>query len=382
MRGRVVKAPESESDWDSMSETERSPQTADQGKTSRGSSEGHAAAVPRKLKSLTLVDPASGKGGEKPPFDFKSEAPADNKEDVPSKPGKSRKGNIYDPKDAKQRRVSFAEGPASSRSNTSRGSSEINGNKTGGDSDSEDPLYAVVNHKLPKLNEELPTESLTRGERRKKTLTEENTGKLLQGMDNKGYIDDEETSPPIRKPSKLSILRNKQNKQAELAGHQGGSQGIQESANILPENEFVLTQVNAGMENIEGLRPLILSLGQSSIESAGKKPIYAMNKAISEACMFLSFPVFFLSLLLHHFIRFLLQGLVKPLIVDSLVLLVEYLISPCVSLVIKPMFFSLNGASSALSDFVLVCLKPVTAILRSFRLVEINYTRKYSIEDV
>ncbi|XP_064117098.1 uncharacterized protein LOC135222773 [Macrobrachium nipponense] len=378
MRGEKIKEQESESDWDSMSEMEPPPKEAVRVKASQSSSQGQAAAVPRKLKSLTFVDPESGKGGgeKPPPFDFKSETPADTKEEMPIKPGKARKGNIYNPNEAKQRHVSFAEGLESSR-----GSSEMNGRDTGGVTDSEDPLYATVNHKLPNMKRKSPTsdsedqsfEKLTREERRKKALIPENTGRSLQGLENKGYVDDEE-SFPSGKPSKSSILRNKRKNPPKLP--------VQESSLVLPENETVLTSKIAGTESVEGLQPLILSLGQTSIEAAGKKPIDAMNKAISEACTFLTFPVFFFSLLLHHVIRFFLQGLIKPLVVDSLVLVVEYLVRPCLGLVVKPVLFSLHGASSAFSDIVLVCLRPVTVILQSVRLIEIHYTRRYSVEDV
>ncbi|XP_066976007.1 uncharacterized protein [Macrobrachium rosenbergii] len=377
MKGEKIKEQESDSDWDSVSEMEPPPKTAVRVKTSQSSPQGQAAAVPRKLKSLTFVDPESGKGGEKPPFDFKSEAPADTKEEMPVKPGKPRKGNIYNPNEAKQRHVSFAEGLASSK-----GSSEMNGRETGGGvTDLEDPLYATVNHKVPNVKWKSPTndteeqsfENLTREERKKKMLIPETTGKSLQGKDNTGYVDDEE-SFPSGKPSKSSILRNKKKNQPKLP--------VQESSLALPENETIWTTKNAGTESVEGVQPLILSLGQMSVEAAGKKPIDAMNKAISEACTFLTFPVFFFSLLLHHVIRFFLQGLIKPLVVDSLVLVVEYLVRPFLGLIVKPTLFSLHGASSAFSDIVLVCLRPVTMILQSIRLIEIHYTRRYSVEDV
>lgn len=80
--------------------------------------------------------------------------------------------------------------------------------------------------------------------------------------------------------------------------------------------------------------------------------------------------------------RFLLLGLIRPLFIDSLILIVEYILHPFVNGVVRPVLLSIYGASASVSEILVVCMRPITTVLQSFRLVEINYTRKYSIDEI
>lgn len=103
--------------------------------------------------------------------------------------------------------------------------------------------------------------------------------------------------------------------------------------------------------------------------------------------LFLCFSKFFViwlsdSLKTLTFFRFLLQGVVRPLLVDSLTLIVEYLVRPFMGSVVKPLLMSLHGATVTLSDTLVVLMRPLTVVLQSVRLVEVNYIRRYSVEEV
>lgn len=128
--------------------------------------------------------------------------------------------------------------------------------------------------------------------------------------------------------------------------------------------------------------PLILTVRESLVESAGKKPVEAVSRAMGEAFALITFPFTCFTLFLHHLLRFLLQGVVRPLLVDTLTLIVEYLVRPFMSNVVKPLLTSLHGASASLSDTLVVCMRPLTVVLQSVRLVEINHIRRYSVEEV
>lgn len=90
----------------------------------------------------------------------------------------------------------------------------------------------------------------------------------------------------------------------------------------------------------------------------------------------------FISDIMSFLHRFILQGVVRPLVVDSLRLVIEYIVQPFTSGVLKPLLVTVHVASASLSDTLLVCVRPVIAVLQAVRLVEVHYTSRYSVEEI
>ena len=80
--------------------------------------------------------------------------------------------------------------------------------------------------------------------------------------------------------------------------------------------------------------------------------------------------------------RFILQGLVRPIFIDTLRLIIEYLVQPFITGVMKPLLVTVHVASMSLSETMLVCVRPLTNVLQSVRLVEVHYTSRYSVEEI
>ncbi|KAK7069203.1 hypothetical protein SK128_022266 [Halocaridina rubra] len=207
MKGRLTKDDEdSASDWDSMSEMEPPPKEPVI-KPVQNTNQGQDASIPRKLKSMTFVDPAAGI--EKPPYDFKPEVPVPVRvmEEKPPKPGKSKKGKQYDPQDVPQRRVSFVDDL-----NRSNVRTQPKAMKLEFESDSEDPLYSTVKHKTPNFNvqssnidkQKEESEKSGRDGALKKFGKGSSKAKLMQGLDNQAFVEDEEL-PSVIQPTDVPV---------------------------------------------------------------------------------------------------------------------------------------------------------------------------------
>lgn len=90
----------------------------------------------------------------------------------------------------------------------------------------------------------------------------------------------------------------------------------------------------------------------------------------------------FVSLMMSFIYRFILQGLLRPLVVDSLRLMIEYFVQPFITGVMKPLLVTVHVASLNLCETMLVCMRPLTTVLESVRLVEVHYTSRYSVEEI
>lgn len=407
MRGRNSKEDEdSGSDWDSMSEMEPAPKI----EKKQALSHSQQVPAPLKLKSMTFVDPdvRRDQSGDNPPYDFKPEvkAPTRIAEEKQVKPGRQKKGKTYDPQGSQQKHVTFSETEKENDTPT------VNGSAGGQESDSEDPLYSTVK---PKSKQSIPSGSSQhrkgdseedfKGGRGAKTQ-KKGVKKALQGLrnpkaqgvDNKAFVGDDEQDPvdmpprsqaplgPIlKKPANTSTPTQDPNISKNLGtvplrqsytGDQFRASGSYESQHLISSFGYNALPVK------ECPPPLVLSVGETVLESAGKKPVEVTNRALGEIFAFITFPFTCFALFFHHLLRFILLGIIRPLFVDSLILIVEYLLHPFVNGVVRPILLSLYGASASVSETLVVCVRPVTTILQSFRFVEVNYTRKYSIEEI
>ncbi|XP_047496752.1 uncharacterized protein LOC125044246 [Penaeus chinensis] len=407
MRGRNSKEDEdSGSDWDSMSEMEPAPKV----EKKLASNQGQQMPAPLKLKSMTFVDPdvRRGQSGENPPYDFKPEVktPTRIAEEKQVKPGRQKKGKTYDPQGSQQKHVTFSE------TEKEYDTATINGNAGGQESDSEDPLYSTVKPKSKQSNPSASTQQRrgdsdedVKGGRGAKTQ-KKGAKKVLQGLrnpkaqgvDNKAFVgDDEQDSvdmppgsqaplgPILKKPAKTNTPTQDPNIGKSLStvplrqSHmidQSGAGGSYESQRFMSSFGYSSLPVK------ECPPPLVLSVGETILESAGKKPVEITNRALGEIFAFITFPFTCFALFFHHLLRFILLGLIRPLFVDTLILIVEYLLNPFVNGVVRPVLLSLYGASASISETLVVCVRPITTVLQSFRLVEVNYTRKYSVEEI
>ncbi|KAG7168327.1 hypothetical protein Hamer_G002351 [Homarus americanus] len=393
MHGRASREEDSDSDWDSISEMAPPPSLKQESQNSfLGQSQSQPAVVPRKLKSMTYNDPQleSKHASENPPFNFKvSNA-------HPSKPGKQKKGNVYDPRPSSQRRVSFVGDDAFDQDKSS-----VNGNMTGPDSDAEDPLYSSVkpkhvsvDSKKQQESEEQPRkkdENSNKSEKKISKVRSKLSHKKLQGFDNKGFLDDQATvtqhvlaDAVVKKQNDASPLNpkpqaliNQQPPSKLPQDHDTCEQGLKHDASHITSNTD-----KSVLFSREWSPPLILSIGETSLQFAGKKPLEAINRVMGEVFAMVTFPFSCFTLFIHHLLRFFVLGVVRPLLVDTLTLMVEYLVRPFMSGVVRPLLVSLHGISMNLSDTLVVCVRPIVAVLQSFRLVEVNYTRKYSVEEI
>nr|XP_045606034.1 uncharacterized protein LOC123763136 isoform X2 [Procambarus clarkii] len=375
MHGHISRDDDSGSDWDSISEMAPPPPKKQESQISaRGQSQDQLAAVPRKLKSLTHVDPHLGskQASENPPFSFRSEikSPVRVLSEHTAKPGKQKKGKLYDPRPPSQRRVSFVEEDSFDQDKPS-----ANGGMIGTDSDIEDPLYSTVkpkeannpDHIEPPVEKGNEDEIIHESKRKKSLIFSKSLHKKLQGIDNKGFIEDNEaadkkstnSSPVYAKPHTLGNQRLPPKLPQDRNRCQQGLK--HDTCHTMPNPE------NSLLVNQEWSPPLILTAGETSLESAGKKSVEAVNRAMGEAFALITFPFTCFTLFLHHLIRFFLQGVLRPLLVEPLTLIVEYLLHPIMSGVLRPLLITVHGVSLYFSDIIVVCLRPLTTVLQSFR---------------
>ncbi|XP_037783023.1 uncharacterized protein LOC119579331 [Penaeus monodon] len=406
MRGRNSKEDEdSGSDWDSMSEMDPAPKV----EKKQASNQGQQMPASLKLKSMTFVDPdvRRGHSAENPPYDFKPEVktPTRIAEEKQVKPGRQKKGKTYDPQGSQQKHVTFSETEKEYDTATVNGSA-------GQESDSDDPLYSTVK---PKSKQSDPSASSqqrrgdseedVKGGRGAKTL-KKGAKKALhglqnikaQGVDNKAFVGDEEQDsvdmPPGSQAPLGPILKKPANTSTPTRdptiGKSLGTVPLRQSHTIdqfgvgsnSESQRFMSNCSYSSLPVKECPPPLVLSVGETILESAGKKPVEITNRALGEIFAFITFPFTCFALFFHHLLRFILLGLIRPLFVDTLILIVEYLLHPFVNGVVRPVLLSLYVASASISEMLVVCVRPVIIVLQSVRLVEVNYTRKYSIEEI
>lgn len=81
--------------------------------------------------------------------------------------------------------------------------------------------------------------------------------------------------------------------------------------------------------------------------------------------------------------RLILQGLVRPLIVDTLMLVIEYIVHPITSGVVTPLWLVVHTILEQVTNTAMVLVRPSVALLRAIRLVEVNSnSQKDQIESV
>ncbi|XP_076031266.1 uncharacterized protein LOC143019500 isoform X5 [Oratosquilla oratoria] len=331
MKGKFIKDEDSGSDWDSMSEMEVLPKQS----TSHMTHKEMPAAAPRKNISMTFVDKnmdeeqttLKKQNEENPPYDFKSEVTSPrNPPYEPTKPGKPQKGKMYNVTTG-EKRVSF-------------------------DDDVDDDANSQPQSIETQISPRTPPKPAI-------------VGSPVQVI----------RSSPNHIPSVSTFQMA-----TPVPASQRGSPStvITNYAHSQPQ----VQATNFSRNPQTSLPPLILSTQSFDMVVAGNKPIENINRALSETFAIITFPFTCFVLFMHHLFRFLLLGLLKPLVIDTVTLLVEYTLHPCVVGVVNPILSNIYLVSLHISDIFLVCIKPVIALLKSFRLVEVNYTRKYSVDDV
>ncbi|KAK3865257.1 hypothetical protein Pcinc_029124 [Petrolisthes cinctipes] len=403
MQRKTVQQEDSGSDWDSMSEMD--PPVRNQ----RTESE-RPVPVPQKIKSMTYIDPQleNAQARDNPPYNFKPEvtSPIRSSRDSTVKPGKGRKGRTYDPQTNSTKHVSFVGEANDTGIIMQGGKKSVNGDMERPDSDSEDPLYSTVKPKSVRHQPPLPEQGTnTRHQQPSPEQTTNHTNKpskklpklkfssskkKLEGVDNVAYEDDiSGMKPDMTAHSNMNLNSSNistQQVHTKTSHHLPVSvpQFTREEEQMMTDYEAHIMHNNENWNSVrrECTPPLIMAAGEASLNSFVKSSMIAVNRAIGESFAIITFPFTCIALFIHHFLRFLLQGLLKPLFVDSMTLVVEYLIRPMVAGVIKPLLGSIHVAVTSLSDTLLVCVRPLTAVLGSLRLVEVNYTRRYSVDEI
>lgn len=89
-----------------------------------------------------------------------------------------------------------------------------------------------------------------------------------------------------------------------------------------------------------------------------------------------------MSVIMSLLYRFILQGVGKPLVVDTLRLIIDNTLQPFVTEVVRPTYNIMRDASASMIDIVMEYTRPITAIFRSIRLAEVHFINKYSVQDV
>ncbi|XP_045110231.1 uncharacterized protein LOC123504046 [Portunus trituberculatus] len=385
MNRRGSKEDDSGSDWDSMSEIAPPPAAKQKHSSSASPPKNVPATIQAKDRFVPHIDSPLDIQATKdnPPYDFKTEvkSPLHVSEQLP-KPGKQRKGRTYDPTSGVQKHVTFA-GDQPARHGQRIGG----GGPPNPDSDSEDPLYSTVK---PKNRVKGNNQQMVNSETEKNEMVNKlkkagkNASKCsLEGIDNHGFVEDKVLSsesptlfsdPPQGTQTSIPQISLK----APLPKLSENAHGL-EMARQGHDSFLMGNNVSVAKECPP---PLILTSGEALLESAGKRPVEAVNRALGESFAVITLPLTCVILFLHHLLRFVLQGLVRPVFVDSLRLIIEYLVQPFITGVLKPLLVTVHAASLHLSDTMLVCIRPLTNVLQSIRLVEVHYTSRYSVEEI
>ncbi|KAF2349262.1 hypothetical protein FHG87_019983 [Trinorchestia longiramus] len=93
----------------------------------------------------------------------------------------------------------------------------------------------------------------------------------------------------------------------------------------------------------------------------------AVDKMLTTFCLWVAIPFRFTALLLHHLIRLILLRIFKPLLLDSVTLIIDLLFRPVVGGVLKPLLSSLSVALEKVCNAITTCISPVLHLLRAFR---------------
>ncbi|XP_053644481.1 hepatoma-derived growth factor-related protein 2-like isoform X2 [Cherax quadricarinatus] len=322
MRGRTARDEDSGSDWDSISEIVPPPPPKKQESqlSSQSDSQNQPAVAARKLKPLTRMDPHLGNkaDSENPPYSFRSEvkSPSRVSEDHITKPGKQKKGKLYDPRPPSQRRVSFVDDEAFDQERPS-----ANGDVTGPDSDVDDPLYSTVKPREASNPEELQTqdeqgkedESSHKSEKKKFRSLSKSLNKKLQGIDNRGYVDDDEAAGSHSTHSTTVAKKSSTTTPVYVKPHTLANQQLPSEIpknfhrceeGFKPEAYYVKSNSeNSLLVNMDWSPPLILTIGETPLESEGKKALETINRAMGEVFALVTFPFTCFTLFLHHLLR-------------------------------------------------------------------------------
>ncbi|KAF2363977.1 hypothetical protein FHG87_005259 [Trinorchestia longiramus] len=76
----------------------------------------------------------------------------------------------------------------------------------------------------------------------------------------------------------------------------------------------------------------------------------AVDKMLTISCLWVAIPFRFTALLLHHLIRLILLRIFKPLLLDSVTLIIDLLFRPVVGSVLKPLMSSLSVALEKVNE--------------------------------
>lgn len=376
-RRRNKEEEDSGSDWDSMSEI-GPPPSLKHGPQANGPSAQSLPPIQARERTAMHVEPQVDvmPAKENPPYNFKAEVRSPTHASGPlPKPGKQKKGKMYDPPPASQKHVTFV---------GSQGAEQgVRFNGGGPDSDSEDPLYSTVkpkhraegNGQHPVSAEPDKREVLGKPKKTARNTPPHPSQKPFEGIDNHGYVEEDVSGSlggPCAGSPQVTLKTPLPTFSESYFDHINASKS--HDSQIVMKNNIATTK--------ECPPPLIMSSGEALLESAWKRPVDVANRALGEVFALITLPFTCLTLFLHHLIRFILQGVVRPLVVDSLRLVLEYIVQPFTSGVLKPLLVTVHVASVGLSDTVLVCVRPLIALLQSVRLVEVHYTSRYSVEEV
>ncbi|KAK8393420.1 hypothetical protein O3P69_013423 [Scylla paramamosain] len=375
MNRRGSKEEDSGSDWDSMSEIGPPPAAKQKQHSSASPPENAPATIQAKDRFVPHIDsPLDIKAPkDNPPYDFKTEvkSPLHVSEQLP-KPGKQRKGRTYDPTSGTQKHVTFAgdqDGGHGQRTGV--------GGPPNPDSDSEDPLYSTVKPKnrIKGNSQQMVIAEVEKNEMVKKSKKAAKNApkfsqKPLEGIDNQGFVEDKvlhSESPTlfsdVPRGTQTSIPQISLKTPLPLPRLSENAHGVE----MAPQGHDSSLMGNNVSVAKECPPPLILTSGETLLESAGKRPVEAVNRALGESFALITLPLTCVILFLHHLLRFILQGLVRPIFVDSLRLIIEYLVQPFITGVLKPLLVTVHAASVNLSDAMLVCVRPLTSVLQSIR---------------
>ncbi|KAK7076192.1 hypothetical protein SK128_015959 [Halocaridina rubra] len=92
------------------------------------------------------------------------------------------------------------------------------------------------------------------------------------------------------------------------------------------------------------------------------------NEGLHNTFSFIAFPFTLLALFLQHLLKFVMRRVVRPLVLDILLMFVEYIWRPLFNNMLKPFFQSLHLASLAIADWILILMKPLIALCKSVSL--------------
>ncbi|KAK7078152.1 hypothetical protein SK128_016664 [Halocaridina rubra] len=132
----------------------------------------------------------------------------------------------------------------------------------------------------------------------------------------------------------------------------------------------------------ESAPPQIMRLELNRHENFLSMPIIKISEIMDNFFSIIALPFSVLVLIVHHLIRLVLRVIIRPLFLDSLILVVEYIWRPIFNTFLRSCFTSLHLFSIALSDWLIILLKPIYLLCKSIRCVEINYSKEKGMMEV